>query len=353
MDCSSSVCSILNSFPSVVDDPYVLLHKSTSEMINLCSGEEVKYIGCINPIIGNLIISDREGNLIAGSLDEEQNGQLVTMNIYSTRITGVFSVYKGIIDTSEDVDLATEGILDLSDEGDRWEGMIFKGKPFGWGSLINSRNLFSYVGFMISGKRIGFGFDYFPDIENEIVEYEGNYCFDQRFGIGRIYDLQGNLLSEGLIDDSLTQIIPAYSDDIVRLRSWIKSLIIQSHCCRYKSFCSFSFDALYLLSQLKTLSIESYCFQHFESFRLHNLYLLESVYIASSSFVLSDLKQEVFHQDATFSIQNCNNLKTVTIDDGSFQFFGLFQLSGLKSLETLTMNGSNFTHAQSFCLKSN
>ena len=214
MDSTNSVCSGKSSLSFIVDKPSVLIHKSTMELVILCNGDEVKVIGCICPVIGNLIISDCEGNLIAGSFDDEQNGQFATMNMYSTRITGLFNVYNGVIDSSEDIDLAEPGILDLSDDGDRWEGLVFHGKPFGWGSFMNSRNLFSYVGFMINGQRVGFGYDYFPDIDNEVVEYEGNYCFDQRFGIGRIYDLQGNALRDGFIVGSSMQVIPSMSDDI-------------------------------------------------------------------------------------------------------------------------------------------
>lgn len=351
MDSTNSVCSGKSSLSSIVDKPSVLIHKSTMELVILCNGDEVKVIGCICPVIGNLIISDCEGNLIAGSFDDEQNGQFATMNMYSTRITGLFNVYNGVIDSSEDIDLAEPGILDLSDDGDRWEGLVFHGKPFGWGSFMNSRNLFSYVGFMINGQRVGFGYNYFPDIDNEVVEYEGNYCFDQRFGIGRIYDLQGNALRDGFIVGSSMQVIPSMSDDICMLQTWVESLVISSCCCRYKSFCTFSFDILSMLSQLKSLSIASGCFQHFESFSLHNLDQLESIVIEDSSFVLSAVNQEVFHPKAFFSLQNCRNLKSISIGKGSFQFFGLFHLSELKSLEDLIMKGSNFSQAASFCLK--
>ena len=350
--CSSScVSSGKCSLSSIVDNPSFLIHKSTMDMVILCNSEEVTVIGCICPVVGNLVISDCEGNVIVGSFDDEQNGQIATMNMNSTIITGYFNVYKGIIDSSEDLDLAEPGILDLSDDGDRWEGQIFHEKPFGWGSLVNSQNLLSYVGFMINGQRVGFGYAYYPDIENEVIEYEGNYCFDKRFGIGHINDLNGDIIQDGFSVGLSTQIIPAMSDDICMLQTCVKSLVISSCCCRYKSFCSFSFDYLSILHQLKNLTIEWGCFQHFQTFSLDSLDQLEILVIGDSSFVLSAVNQEVFHPNAVFSLQNCRNLKSVVIGKGSFQFFGLVQFLELKSLEVLMMHGSNFIDAPSFCLK--
>lgn len=76
MDSTNSVCSGKSSLSFIVDKPSVLIHKSTMELVILCNGDEVKVIGCICPVIGNLIISDCEGNLIAGSFDDEQNGTI-------------------------------------------------------------------------------------------------------------------------------------------------------------------------------------------------------------------------------------------------------------------------------------
>ena len=64
-----------------------------------------------------------------------------------------------------------EGVWDLSVEGDRWEGELLNGKPFGFGSYFDSNDHLVYRGCMIDGVRSLFGIIFFGDIHT--VEYAG------------------------------------------------------------------------------------------------------------------------------------------------------------------------------------
>ena len=44
---------------------------------------------------------------------------------------------------------------------------------------------------MLDGVRYGYGFDYFKDQCIDVVEYEGTFVDDVRFGYGRMLDLNG------------------------------------------------------------------------------------------------------------------------------------------------------------------
>ena len=64
-------------------------------------------------------------------------------------------------------------IVDLNENGTRWEGDSLNGSPFGYGSIYNSENQLIFKGFVFEGMKVCFGEEYYGDIG--IVEYEGNY----------------------------------------------------------------------------------------------------------------------------------------------------------------------------------
>ena len=89
----------------------------------------------------------------------------------------------------------SNNVIDLSNDGKRWEGCCLNGSPFGYGSLYNSSNELLYQGVMIRDKKECFGIDFYPAL-NEI-EYIGCYYNNDRHGFGMLYDRKGELLYEG------------------------------------------------------------------------------------------------------------------------------------------------------------
>ena len=73
----------------------------------------------------------------------------------------------------------------LSEDGTRWEGDWFNGKPFGFGSVYDGEGNRIYSGFMFEGKKVGFGTEYFAD--NHKVDYCGNFVNDKRHGWNSVY----------------------------------------------------------------------------------------------------------------------------------------------------------------------
>ena len=51
----------------------------------------------------------------------------------------------------------------LSEDGTRWEGDWFNGKPFEFGSVYDGEGNRIYSGFICEGKKVGFGTEYFAD----------------------------------------------------------------------------------------------------------------------------------------------------------------------------------------------
>ena len=71
-------------------------------------------------------------------------------------------------------------VKQLSDDGSRWEGDWYNGKPFGFGSYYDGEGNRMYRGFVFEGKKVGFGVEYFADTHT--VDYCGNFMNDKRHG---------------------------------------------------------------------------------------------------------------------------------------------------------------------------
>ena len=55
-------------------------------------------------------------------------------------------------------------VLDLSDDGERWEGDVLDNQPYGWGVVYDSENRMAYEGFRIGDVNVCYGRSYYSDI---------------------------------------------------------------------------------------------------------------------------------------------------------------------------------------------
>ena len=51
-------------------------------------------------------------------------------------------------------------VLDLNDDGERWEGDVLSNQPYGWGVLYDSENRMVYEGFRIGDVNVCYGRSY-------------------------------------------------------------------------------------------------------------------------------------------------------------------------------------------------
>ena len=86
-------------------------------------------------------------------------------------------------------------IIDLNENGDRWEGDSLNGSPFGYGCIYNSENQLIYSGFIFEGLKVCYGTELYGDVG--LVEYEGGYYKGMRFGDGKLYNKKKELIYEG------------------------------------------------------------------------------------------------------------------------------------------------------------
>ena len=59
-------------------------------------------------------------------------------------------------------------VLDLSDDGERWEGDVLNNEPYGWGVLYDSENRMGYEGFRLKDVNVCYGRSYYQDITEPV-----------------------------------------------------------------------------------------------------------------------------------------------------------------------------------------
>ncbi|KAK8831382.1 hypothetical protein WA577_001575 [Blastocystis sp. JDR] len=124
-----------------------------------------------------------KGVICAGSVVLEVNEKrLVVVNVEKKAVLNVSGIEH-------------KQVLDLNDDGERWEGDVLKNQPYGWGVLYDSEGEKKYEGFMIGEAYVCYGTRYYSDIQR--VEYEGEWCGGKRWGRGVQYDRRGNTVFEG------------------------------------------------------------------------------------------------------------------------------------------------------------
>lgn len=197
--------------------------------------------------------------------------------------------------------------LDLSVDGDRWEGDVLNGKPCGWGVLYDKENNKTYEGFRIGEKNVCYGHCYYPDIER--IEYEGEICDGMRWGRGIQYDRNGTVVYKGewINDCRIEKRLEVMRETTgsLFLHPLIEDLII-GNCC-------FSENGLTVLdlqemTRLRTLRIGSSSFHYVSRLKLIDLPDLVSVSIGSCCF----------NSGYVFIMKDCGSVKSLKMGRDTF-----------------------------------
>ena len=91
--------------------------------------------------------------------------------------------------------LIKHDIIDLCENGDRWEGDSLDHYPFGFGSIYNSENQLIYCGFMFEGLKVCYGVELYGDVG--LVKYKGGFYNGMRYGDGKLYNKKDELIYGG------------------------------------------------------------------------------------------------------------------------------------------------------------
>ena len=223
-------------------------------------------------------------------------------------------------------------VLDMKEKGERWEGDVLNDQPYGWGVLFDSENRMVYEGFRIGDVNVCYGRSYYLD--NQKVEYEGEWCEGNRMGAGVLYDRHEVVIHEGEWVNNrplLTRV--ELTDKNPVLHNRIEELVVKNNSCNGKEWKSLD---LSLLSKLRKLTVGDECFNEVETVKLNGLKELESVVVGRESFGLEN------ETVTSFEMKDCEKLKELIIGERSFNIFGKFSLKNTPSMERIIMKGANF-----------
>ena len=232
-------------------------------------------------------------------------------------------------------------------DGDEWKeneqdgvGCIdldVNGKPFGYGVMYDEEGKKEYEGFMVDGAKMGYGIEYYSDIER--VKYRGCFYEGKRFGRGALFGRNGIMEYDGLWKNG-----ESYSNqhDTNTIDNTTESVDIH-----YNSYNNEKTLILpFFLCSLKRIVIGDDCFGKVRVFELNGLDELESVVIGKDSFRIDDKERN----DGSYRIVNCPKLKSIQIGYHSFNDYHSFELNNLSSLQSIYIGDYCFRYAPSFSL---
>ena len=261
--------------------------------------------------------------------DYAEEGRIVRADVEKKELLRVDG-----IDVSE---VKHKQILDLNDEGDRWEGDMLNGEPCGWGVLYDKDNHKVYEGFRIGGVNVCYGRSY-SDIER--IEYEGGICHGMRWGRGVQYDRSGLVVFDGewMNDDHLDTCV-VITEASALFHNRVEELVVGDGCCNGKEWNRLDLD---LVPSLKSLSIGDGCFANVSEVRLVGLSELERVVIGKNSFTKSGFCSV---PDRDFYLKNCPQLKLLVVGNQSFSGYTVCEIEDVDALEVIEigdLNGRSF-----------
>ena len=237
-------------------------------------------------------------------------------------------------------------VLDLSDDGERWEGDVLNNEPCGWGVLYDSENRRVYEGFRIGEVNVCYGIKYYSDIQK--VEYEGEWCDGKRWGRGVQFDRNGKTVFEGeWTNDEQASKRVVLNEENQLLHSSIEELIVQDHSCKGRGWHVLD---LSFMPKLRVLEVGDECFDNVDEVKLIGLNQLERVMIGKNSFTL--FKTRYGHNPTRhFFLKNCERVIELKIGHESFASFSVCEIENVPSLEVIEIGEVNKT-SSNFCCAS-
>ena len=162
-----------------------------------------------------------------------------------------------------------------------------------------------------------------------MIEYEGYWCDDNRFGIGKVYDISGHLLKESSWYYGVESNIEDYEGDGSEpLNMGIKHLKLTDKCVLVDWDVSWFYN-------LESIEIGSDCFESVQTFKIEGLNRLKSIRIGNKSFTE---EKNTYENDVSksFHILNCKSLEFIRIGEYCFMNFGgEFELKNLPQLQSI------------------
>ncbi|KAK8817247.1 hypothetical protein WA556_003143, partial [Blastocystis sp. ATCC 50177/Nand II] len=229
-------------------------------------------------------------------------------------------------------------VLDLNNDGERWEGDVLNNKPYGWGVLYDSENRMAYEGFRIRGVNVCYGRSYFPDVQK--VDYEGEWFGGKRWGRGIQYDRNGNtmLCGEWMNDNNQIEKRVVLTEENQFLHNHIEELMVSNSSCYGPEWTALD---LSFISHLRLLEVGEECFKYVDEVKLIDLSKLERVVIGKNCFTKEKNYRPRLNPDRHFYLKNCERLRELKIGHHSFSDYSVCEIENVPSLIVIEMGELN------------
>ena len=236
-------------------------------------------------------------------------------------------------------------VLNLSDDGERWEGDVLDNQPCGWGVLYDSEGEKAYEGFRIGEVNVCYGRSYYSDVQK--VEYEGGICEGKRWGRGIQYDRNGKTVFDGewMNDEHLSKRV-VLNEENQLLHNHIEELIVENNGCNGPEWTALD---LSFIPRLRLFEVGDECFENVDEVKLIDLSKLERVMIGMNCFTKC-MYDNGNDSNRHFYLKNCERVKELKIGWCSFSDYSVCEIENVPSLEEIEMGeldeGSfNFSYA--------
>ena len=228
-------------------------------------------------------------------------------------------------------------VLDLSDDGERWEGDVLDNQPCGWGVYYDSEGEKVYEGFRIEDMNVCYGTKYYSDVQK--VEYKGGICEGKRWGRGTLFDRTGKTVFDGewMNDDNMIEKRVVLNEENQLLHSHIEELIVESNSCNGREWTALD---LSFIPSLRLFEVGDGCFKYVNEVKLIGLDQLERVVIGKKSFTM---EKNDWGNDPNrhFYLKDCERLRELKIGRYSFNDYSVCEIENLPSLKVIEMGKLN------------
>ena len=224
-------------------------------------------------------------------------------------------------------------VLDLSDDGERWEGDVLNNQPYGWGVLYDSENRMVYEGFRIGDVNVCYGTQYYSDIG--VIEYDGKWYKGRRWGRGIQFDRNGDVVfNGGWTNDEQLRIRVVLNEENQFLHNRIEELIVGNKSCNGREWIVLE---LSVMPSLRLFQVGDECFRNVKEVKLIGLSQLERVVIGEICFV----RGAANHSDRHFYLKNCERLRELKIGCLSFSDYSVCVIENNDCLEVIEIGELN------------
>ena len=227
-------------------------------------------------------------------------------------------------------------ILNLSDDGERWEGDVLHDEPYGWGVLYDSENRMVYEGFRLKEVNVCYGTQYYPDIG--VIEYEGEWFEGKRWGRGVQYDRTGKTVFDGewVNDEQMSKRV-VLNEENQLLHNHLEELIVSNNSYNGREWRILD---LSFMSKMQLFEVGDDCFKNVKEVKLIGLSKLERVVIGEKSFT----KHKYWYgndPNRRFYLKNCERLRELKMGHQSFSDYSVCEIENAPSLEVIEMGELN------------